>query len=110
MRYLESILWIEDRNFIHQRLGLAIPIDLIQAKPNDMLSNIRAQHCHCIGSDAMTLAYQLVHRLTQEGDIGKDGDIRQQVIVFEVLAHLTSIVRRNDSSVAKRYPLGKVVK
>jgi hypothetical protein len=57
----------------------------------------------------MALAHQPFHRLTREGDIGKGGDIRQQVMVFEVLAHLTSIVRRNDSSVTKRDPPGKVV-
>ena len=39
IRSLESLLWIEDRDFIQQRLGLAMPIDLIQAKPNDVLSN-----------------------------------------------------------------------
>ena len=39
IRFLESILWSGDQDFIQQRLGLAIPIDLIQAKPNDVLSN-----------------------------------------------------------------------
>ena len=31
IRYLQRLFWIENRNLIHQRLGLAIPIDLIQA-------------------------------------------------------------------------------
>ena len=52
IRFLESILWIEERDRIHQRLGLAIPIDLIEARPNDVLSHRGTQHCHCIGIDA----------------------------------------------------------
>jgi hypothetical protein len=48
--------WSEDRDFIQQRLGLAILIDLIQAKPNDVLSNRGITHECTRGADARALS------------------------------------------------------
>ncbi|GAC1349793.1 MAG: hypothetical protein NVSMB27_26220 [Ktedonobacteraceae bacterium] len=56
IRFLESILWSENWDFIQQRRGLAIPIDLIQAKPNDVLSNRGITHECTRGADARALS------------------------------------------------------
>jgi hypothetical protein len=47
--------------------------------------------------------------LRQERHIRKNDDIGEQMIVFEILAHLTPVVDRDHAADAERQPLGEAV-
>lgn len=84
-------------------------VHVIDPEADQMLSYIGAEGCHCLGINVVSFARQFVESIREQGDIGKNDEVGQQMIVLEVLAHLPPVVGRDDATIAEGEPFRKAI-
>lgn len=107
--FCRSLLWIGNGNFIGHRVRWASMVELIETKAHQMLGDVGTEEGYGFRINPVSLTHQLVHSPRQDGHIGKDHKVGEEMIVFEIFAHLASIIRRNHTSIAKGEPFRETI-
>jgi hypothetical protein len=99
----------ENRQFVVNRRWLAVKFEMINTEPVDVAGQIRTQATHHFGAQMNPFSLQFVQRPGHGKHVVEDQTIGYQMIVFDQLSLIVSIVLSQNSMPAEGNPLCELI-